>query len=126
MLLWVLTVTDAGLTELMIIYVRKAWCWYFIMAILCVSIKWLLRIEIYRKPNIFPFTSFSLSVFLSLVMTSIAQLIKASDFTCTGGYPVQASEWTFNLSLFLSFLSLPTYIWFTKGIFQWNLMSPWP
>ena len=28
---------------------------------------------------------------LSLVMTSIAQLIKASEYVCTGRYPVQAS-----------------------------------
>ena len=48
-------------------------------------------------------------------MTSIAQLIKASDYACTGRYPVQAlamflSELSISLylplSLFLSFLSL--------------------
>ena len=49
--------------------------------------------------------SVCLSISLSLlVMTSLAQLIKASEYACTGRYPVQASAMFLNeLIISLSF-----------------------
>ena len=58
---------------------------------------------------LFPPLSLSFSPFLSLSLslTSIAQLIKASDYACTGRYPVQTSaiflnEFSISLSLVFS------------------------